>query len=311
MKENTLTDLFDCPEDKIIEREENNILIIDGHNIAYRNAYSSIYQHPEDNGEFNLWRHQMIQSFFYFIKKFKPNTIVFAFDEKGSWRYSVYSEYKAHRAANRNKGKMILDYVEFIKALEEFINDIKEIFSNVYVIKLKRAEADDIIAVLSREIFADKNVTIISGDGDMHQLITKNIQQYDPMKNKIVECINPKKELELKIITGDASDNIKSVKRGVGIKTAEKILKMGFDTYVESLNEEDREDVLKNFERNKKLINLDFIPEDLTEKIINIYTEYNIKSLDGKKVVRYFMKNKLSKHLSEWNIMSEFIKDLK
>ena len=88
-------------------------------------------------------------------------------------------------------------------------------------------------------------------------------------------------------------------------------MNMGLDTYIEGLDEDEREIVLANYERNKKLINLDFISEDLKEKIINIYTTYDIKPHDGKKVVRYFMKNKLSKHLSEWNIMSEFIKDLK
>lgn len=310
MKENTLTDLFDCEEDKIIEQDEN-VLIIDGHNIAYRNAYSTIYQCPEDNGEFELWRHQMIQSFFYFIKKFKPTTIIFAFDEKGSWRYSVYPEYKANRAANRNKGKMILDHENFIKALEQFIKDMKEIFNNIYVLKLKRAEADDIIAIMSREVFKDKNITIISGDGDMHQLITKNVQQYDPRQNKIIECINPQKELTLKILKGDSSDNIKPIKKGVGIKTAEKIMNMGFDKYIDGLNEDDKKIVLTKYEQNKTLINFDFIPEDLKEKIINIYATYKTQPFDGKKVVRYFMKHKLLKHMSEWNIMSDFIKDLK
>jgi 5'-3' exonuclease len=291
--------------------ENNTVLLIDGHNMAYRNAYSSIFQDPLDNGPFDLWRHQMLQSIFYTIRKFNPSKVVFAFDEKNSWRYKLYPEYKANRKAKKEKSSKTLDHDAFIKVFEQFINDIKILFTNTYVIKLDRTEGDDIIAVLAKETFKNDNVIIISCDSDLHQLMTRNIKQFDPIKNKFIECINLKKELELKIISGDRSDNISAIKKGVGIKTAEKILNMGVDTYIKEFDENEQTTIKEKYELNHKLINLSFIPQDIKKSIVDEYNNYQISPINGKEIVRYFMKNKLTKQFTEWTKNSELFKQLK
>ena len=176
-----LDNIFNDGDDVLIGEKEKTVLIIDGHNIAYRCLYSTIFHNPDDGEDFYLWRHAVLNSIFSVVTKFNPNKLVLAFDEKGSWRYDFYENYKAHRKGAREKNKIKIDWDRFFVVFEEFINDIKETFKNIYVIKLPRTEGDDIIGVLSNDVFKTDKVIIVSNDGDMHQLLVHpNVNQYDP-----------------------------------------------------------------------------------------------------------------------------------
>lgn len=313
MNDSYLDEIIDFGDDDFVcveDEKKNKVIIIDGHNLAYKTVYSSIRQSPEENGEFKLWRHYMFNSFFNLLKTFNPDKVVFAFDEKGSWRYSIYPEYKSNRKTNKDKS--VLNHEAFYLVMDDFMTSLKEVFSNVYVIKLRGAEADDIIAILSRELFKDEEVIIVSNDGDMNQLISKNIQQYDMSTQKMYECLNPKKQLELKILKGDTSDSIKGIKKGVGIKTAEKIMDMGFYEYIKTIEDDhDKEVTMANYKRNTMLINFDYIPTHVKLDILKIYYEYEIKDIEFKNVMKLFMRYELNKLLKEWNSISSLVKKLK
>jgi len=51
MKINSLSELFDVEDRKILESNtnKNGILLIDAHNLAYRTLFSAIFSNPEDN----------------------------------------------------------------------------------------------------------------------------------------------------------------------------------------------------------------------------------------------------------------------
>ena len=66
----------------------------------------------------------------------------------------------------------------------------------------------------------------------------------------------------------------------------------------------------ENYKLNTQLIRFEHIPVDIKEKILNTYTEYEIKEIDGKKIVNFFTKNKMRKHLETWNNHSDLIKSL-
>lgn len=307
-----LVDDFIDFDDEIIDGvKREKVLIIDGHNLAFKTVFSAINHDPSDNGPFILWMTYMFNTLFSLVKTHEPDKIVFAFDEKGSWRYSIYPEYKAHRKVQKSKSK--LKYDEFYEAMSRFIESVKTAFSNMYVIQMKGAEADDTIAVLSKYAFKYDEVIIISNDGDMHQLISDNVNQYDMSTQSMVECLNPKKELELKILQGDSSDNIKGIRKGVGIKTAEKILDMGLDIWLDKLELTNLEKkvVHENHERNTKLINFDYIPSEIKNEIMRIYDNYKIKDIEFKTVFKMFVRNKLPKMIDDWNSVSSLIKKLK
>jgi 5'-3' exonuclease len=171
------------------------------------------------------------------------------------------------------------------------------------------AEADDIIAVLCREHFKANQNIIVSTDKDLHQLLTeKNNQQFDPINNKIVSCINPQRELDLKIITGDKSDDIPSIKPRTGLATAEGILQQGIEDFLE---EEGNEQYKDNYIRNRMLIDFNFIPKDLAEGIINTYCTYKIEEIKSSKIINFFSKNRLNKMMDEWQNFGPLIKSLK
>ena len=56
------------------------------------------------------------------------------------------------------------------------------------------------------------------------------------------------------------------------------------------------EELLRNYYRNKSLIDLDLVPTEIKEKVLTIYNEQSNK--DRSKLFNYFIKNKL-KHMME------------
>ena len=337
MVRNSVKDLFAFEEDKISHKDDT-VLIFDGHNLAHKTLFTSSFQNPEDT-EFRLWKHQLMNSILYTINKFKPTKVVFTFDTKNSWRYDIYPEYKATRKANRAKQKQTINFDVWYPVLNSFIEDLKEIFCNTYVLQIPNCEADDIIAVLCKEVF-DPTIKIINitSDTDMIQLLSlKNVSQYDG--KKILNCIDPEKEIELKVLTGDTSDNIKGIKYGVGKATAEKIIKTGLDNFImnecnkiltsadvekvkkqwrdnfdgmdlEEIKKEVAKRIRDNYELNTQLIKFDYIPTEVKQRIINTFNEYDVKELDSKKVVNFFIRNKMTRHLENWNKFSDLIKSL-
>jgi 5'-3' exonuclease len=226
-----------------------------------------------------------------------------AFDTKNSWRYSIYDGYKQKRKAARDKS--VVDFDKFFPIMNDYMSQIKDVFSKLYVLFVDRCEADDIIAIMCKETFKNDEVIIVSSDSDMNQLTNNNIKQYDPMKRKIVQCMNPQRELDLKVLTGDKSDNIPPVKRKVGIVTAGKILTSGLDIFLNESAENK-----SNYIRNKTLIDLNFIPTEIKENIINTYNDYQLKDMESKKILNFFIQNRLMKLMSSWENYSDLIKGL-
>jgi hypothetical protein len=67
--------------------------------------------------------------------------------------------------------------------------------------------------------------------------------------------------------------------------------------WLENIN--DLESVMKeveyrNYQRNKKVIDLDSIPNEITESILTEYKNYKISKLQNSKVLNYLVTNRLS-----------------
>jgi hypothetical protein len=304
----TLSDLFSNDDKIIIEKQnEKPILIWDATNLAHRCVYVAIFKSPEDNDKFYFFKHLFMNNLFNTIKQFNPQKVILAFDSRNYWRCDYYAEYKAHRKAARDKA--VVDFDKFYPVLNAFKDQIKNVFSNIYICEYPRAEADDIIAILSKKQFKNNKNIIISTDSDFHQLLVeKNIQQYDPFTNKMVNSLNPQKELDIKIIMGDKkSDNIPAIKPKTGPVTAEKILNDGLQDFLE--NAENAE-CKKKYTRNRILIDFNYIPDTLANEILNMYNQYVINPINKNKLIEFFAMNKLNLIMNDWNNYSELIKSL-
>lgn len=308
MEKNNLMNLISEEHKKVIERFNNldKTVIIDGTNMAYRTVFSAIHFNPEDNEKFFFWKHMMMNSLLNTIKKFQPSKIILAFDSRPSWRYTIYSDYKNKRKAIRDKS--VVNFDLFHPVLNSFIEDIKKTFTNFYVMEVESSEADDIIAVLTEYLYAqNKEILIISTDKDMNQLMCfPNVRQYDPLKNKFFQSLNYKQELELKILTGDKSDNIPPIKKKCGIVTATSILQKGLSDFLSNSDK----DVNENYIRNKTLIDFNYIPTDIKMKIINKYNSYEKHPINKMKLMSFFTKNRLVKIMETWTQYKEIIDKL-
>lgn len=285
-------------------------LIFDFYNIMYRSVFATVAESPEDNETFYLTRHNVLASIFGTIIKLNPANVIFAIDSKNSWRYQVYPEYKQ----NRKERDTFVDIDLMLTVMNEFVDDMKTLFSNMMFVKVPKCEGDDIIGVLAHKIIsAHTDVIIVSSDSDMNQLLAlPNVRQYSPKNKEFVNCINPKAFLEAKIIAGDTSDNIKGIKPRVGPKTAEKIVCEGLMEWLNGLGLEEAEhnEILEKYKRNKTLIDFNCIPRGIAYSIEDCVYNYKFKAMDKEVIKAFFKKHKLVKHMEDWSQIGNKIKNL-
>jgi len=140
---------------------------------------------------------------------------------RATFRNRLYAEYKAHRPPAPD------DLIPQFPLVRE-----ATIAMNLPAIELADFEADDIIATYAkRGQAAGFEVTIVSSDKDLMQLISDGIKMFDAMKNKeIGEAevrekfgVAPDKVLEVLSLIGDSSDNVPGV-AGIGPKTAAELI---------------------------------------------------------------------------------------
>ena len=138
-----------------------------------------------------------------------------------TFRNDIYPEYKATRRDVPED--LIPQFPLFREAVAAF---------NVSCAELEGYEADDLLATyarLARE--AGAQVTIISADKDLMQLMTGDIRLYDPIKHREVTQeavlekfgVTPDKVIDVQSLAGDSTDNIPGI-LGIGVKTAAELI---------------------------------------------------------------------------------------
>lgn len=297
-KVNSLSNFLKGMEE--VERKKN-VVIIDGHNMLFRTVFiADGIAGPEE--DFNTWKMFMITNIMDYIKQFNADKLIITFDSKNYWRKEIYPEYKAHRKAQRSK--MTVDFEKFFPIAKIFIKDLRESFTNIYVLEVDRCEGDDIIAILAKDKFRECNVIAISTDKDMWQLHKlPNYKQFDPIKKVFANCLNPQRDLDIKILSGDRGDNIPGVKHRCGPATAAKML----DSGLEDLNDPI---IAENYELNKKLIDFNHIPIDIKNAILEKYDNYDIKEYNGRKIYNFLMEHEIGGLIDNLQVLKEQLNKL-
>ena len=138
-----------------------------------------------------------------------------------TFRSDIYPEYKAHRPPPPEELVPQFDLIR--EAVRAF---------NLPCIELQGYEADDLIATYAKQAGAKgAEVTIVSSDKDLMQLVDDRISMLDPMKlQKLsfaeVEAkfgVPPDKVVDVQALAGDSTDNVPGVP-GIGIKTAAQLI---------------------------------------------------------------------------------------
>ena len=139
------------------------------------------------------------------------------------------------------------------------------------ILKHPKLEADDCIAISAKFIlnkYPNAHIYIITSDKDYLQLACPQVELYDLNYKKLTEqksCLgNPELDLFCKIVLGDPSDNIKSIFKKCGPKTAIKCFqdKQYFEDKLK------KENAYESYSFNKKMIDFNEIPQNLVEEFL-------------------------------------------
>ena len=134
-----------------------------------------------------------------------------------TFRNDIYPKYKAHRPPPPEE--LIPQFQLCRDAVEAF---------NVPAVDLPGYEADDLIATYTRQAReAGADVTVVSSDKDLMQLVEDKVVLYDAMRNRELGLdavhekfgVGPDKVVEVQALAGDSVDNVPGVP-GIGVKTA-------------------------------------------------------------------------------------------
>jgi len=282
------------------------MIILDFNQVAIANLMVQGTRNLEINE--NLLRHMILNSIRMNRVKFSAEygEMIVACDATDNWRKKYFPYYKASRKVSRDASS--IDWTEMFRILNKIREELAQYFPYP-TIRVETAEADDVIATLchehGRELGGDP-ILILSGDKDFQQLQRyANVSQYDPTRKRWIRCADPDRFLLEHILKGDASDGIPNVlssddtfvaqarQKPLRSKFLDKILDEGTDAMDAEL--------LRNYERNKVLIDLDCVPENIASQALSIYREQSNKGRD--KLFNYFIKHKL-KNLTE--VITEF-----
>ena len=247
-------------------------------------------------------RHLVLNSIRSYRNKYKNKygEIVICTDFHSSWRKEVFPFYKAHRKVAREKQKTEkgMDWSALFDTISKIIVEIDTFFP-YKVIRVPHAEGDDVIAVLSKT-FKEKSL-IVSSDKDFSQLYKYNwVRQFSPMKQKMLNGIDPIEYLKEHIIRGDKGDGIPNILSAddciVNGVRQKPISKKKVANWLVQDPHDFNDEMKSGWIRNKILIDFDLIPKNITEAILEQYNSE--KKYQQGQLTNYFIKNRL-KYLME------------
>ena len=234
-----------------------------------------------------------------FVSEF--GELILCCDDRKTWRKDIFPNYKASR--KKTRAATSIDW----EKLYECLNQLKEEFTEWFpykLIQVEKAEADDVIAILV-ELINERSL-ILSSDKDFVQLHKFNVRQYSPIQKKFVEG-DPKWSLHEKIIKGDVGDGVPNIMSDDNVfvdegRRQKPITKKKVDAWYELKPDMYcSSEMLRNYNRNKQLVDLGEVPESIR---INITKRFETTTVgDRKRLLTYFINHRL-KNLTE--SLSEF-----
>ena len=211
-----------------MSENKNKLLLVDGMALLFRAYYATAYGgyiRRTSSGVPTNAIYGFIRYFMDAVDKFNPSHVVCCWDMGSStFRTEKFDGYKANR---ESAPEDLIPQFSLIK-------DVLEAF-DVPNIGLTGYEADDCIGTLAREYSESMSVYILTGDHDMLQLVSDqvnviimkkghgNYAVYSPAVLLEEKGLTPEQFIDLKGLMGDTADNYPGVK-GIGEKTATKLI---------------------------------------------------------------------------------------
>lgn len=197
------------------------VCLIDGSGYIFRAFFASPTMTNPEGLPVNAV-YGFLNMFLSLTQNIKCDYCLVLFDAKRqNFRNEIFAEYKATRP----------ELPEDLRPQFGLIHEVVEAL-NLHWLQMEGYEADDLIATYTDlALKAGKEVTIVSADKDLMQLIRNGVTFYDSMKNKFFSPedvkekfgVYPERVTDVQALAGDSTDNIPGVP-GIGIKTAAELV---------------------------------------------------------------------------------------
>jgi len=281
------------------------MILLDLNQVCISNLMAQLGNHTNTVVEEDLLRHMVLNTIRSLKSKFSEyGELVICCDDKKVWRKEVFPYYKANRKKSRDDSE--LDWSHIFKCLSKIKSELKDYFP-YRVIQVEGAEADDVIGTLviknGQLLNTGEKILILSGDKDFIQLqVFGNVIQFDPVRKKSLVCDNPilyTRELILKGDRGDGIPNILSADDCLATGARQKPIRVERFSGLSNPHNELSGDLLVNWKRNERLIDLTFTPEKIQNKIIKEYDEQAGKTKE--KLIQFLSEKRLKTLLEHVN----------
>ena len=178
------------------------------------------------------------------------------------WRNRLYPSYKITRTKDDEFG--VGRFFELT-----YQDKLFEAAGVDSILSYDHLEADDCIAITTKHLrltYPEAHIWIIASDMDYLQLSDshvhlRNLKYQDLCKSKN-STGDPEEDLFCKIVAGDKSDNIQSIFKKCGIKTARKYFQ-DQELFYKTIDETSKAEEL--YALNRTLVDFNYIPYDLVE----------------------------------------------
>lgn len=252
-------DLSDLVQAKEQDKNADNLLLIDGVNLAFRYLQRK---------NFDSFTEDYIRTVSSLGKSYQAKRIVCCFDSGASaYRKAIFPEYKDNRKVERTQEEQER-FTAFFNCLSETVDALP--FEHF---KFKGIEADDLIAYFVKNLASKhEHVWIVSSDRDLYQLLRENVSIFNMYSRKEITLqslletsgMTPSEYAFSRIIEGDTGDNIRGID-GIGPKRAAELVReyKSLPNLLKALPIKSKAKYIQNLNagadvlvRNEKLINL-------------------------------------------------------
>jgi|TARA_B100000497_G_scaffold56049_1_gene64105 5'-3' exonuclease len=282
------------------------MILVDMNQVTISNLMMQIGSKQQNEVDEDLVRHMVLNSIRMYRSRFQGEygELVLCYDSKKYWRRDYFPNYKSNRKKDRaNSG---LDWNSIFETLNNIRDEIKTHFP-YKVLEVEGAEADDCIAAVVQHIAVTpteyEKVLILSGDKDFIQLQKHNfVKQYSPVLKKFVKDINPDIYIREHVLKGDRSDGVPNFLSSddtfVNELRQKPLTKKKLAVWIDLAPEDFcTEEMLRNYQRNRTLIDLEYIPSDLKERILEDYRKP--PKGERSKLLNYFINKRLKNLMND------------
>ena len=199
-------------------KEMKHVFLIDGSGFLFRAFFGIKAQMNRPDGTPTNAVYGFTQMLLKLVDDTDADHIAVIFDRaRKTFRSDIYKEYKAHRPPPPDD---LIPQFELVREATRAMN--------IPAIDMEGYEADDLIATYAKQaVAAGADVTVVSTDKDLMQVVGPKIKMFDAMKNReigleqVVEKfgVEPDRVIDVQALAGDSSDNVPGV-AGIGVKTA-------------------------------------------------------------------------------------------